>query len=360
MHRWQLIGITCAAALLATACTGSTGTTSAVGASGSANPASCKGVTLRFIGLAGEDGKAVTKAFQAKYHMKISETNVADWPTAISAIKVGQPYDLMTVPMWYAQRMIAARVVRPLDTSKLTEWSNLFPGLAKNSLILGKSGTVYGAPIAWGDGPFVYNPKLVSIPHLAAGTAQAAVEEQVRPVQLGRGDGHAGAGGRIEERPVADQGAVRRGDQAGDDPGQERAGIHHQLPGRNGPAGLGRRRDRRHRLGGHGQLRQGEGHSAQVRLLQGRSGRMVRQPRDPGDGDSRGLCAGLHQLHPAVKERGGARDLTGLRNLESRGRDVSWQERQDLQLLSDRAHRDPTAGPGSVPGPRAADPCPAE
>jgi len=164
MHRWQLIGITCAAALLATACTGSTGTTSAVGASGSVNPASCKGVTLRFIGLAGEDGKAVTKAFQAKYHMKISETNVADWPTAISAIKVGQPYDLMTVPMWYAQRMIAARVVRPLDTSKLTEWSNLFPGLAKNSLILGKSGTVYGAPIAWGDGPFVYNPKLVSNP----------------------------------------------------------------------------------------------------------------------------------------------------------------------------------------------------
>jgi len=79
-------------------------------------------------------------------------------------IKVGQPYDLMTVPMWYAQRMIVAGIVRPLDVSKLTEWKTLFPGLAKNSLILGKSGTVYGAPIAWGDGPFVYNPKLVSNP----------------------------------------------------------------------------------------------------------------------------------------------------------------------------------------------------
>jgi spermidine/putrescine-binding protein len=166
MRRWQLLGLMCAAAaLLASACTGSTSSTSAaVGTSGSVNPASCKGVTLRFIGLAGEDGKAVTKAFQAKYGMKISETNVADWPTAISAIKVGQPYDLMTVPMWYAQRMIAAGIVRPLDTSKLTEWKNLFPGLAKNSLILGKDGTVYGAPIAWGDGPFVYNPKLVAHP----------------------------------------------------------------------------------------------------------------------------------------------------------------------------------------------------
>jgi putative spermidine/putrescine transport system substrate-binding protein len=164
MRRWVVLGMTCAVALLATACTGSTGNTTAVGTSGSVNPASCKGVTLRFIGLAGEDGKAVTKAFQAKYHMKISENNVADWPTAISAIKVGQPYDLMTVPMWYAQRMIAARVVRPLDTSKLTEWNNLYPGLSKNSLISGKNGTVYGAPIAWGDGPFVYNPKLVSNP----------------------------------------------------------------------------------------------------------------------------------------------------------------------------------------------------
>lgn len=164
MRQWQLLGITCAAALLASACAGSTGTTTAVGASGSVNPASCKGVTLRFIGLAGEDGKAVTKAFQAKYGMKIAETNVADWPTAISAIKVGQPYDLMTVPMWYAQRMIAAGILRPLDVAKLTGWKTLFPGLAKNSLILGKNGTVYGAPIAWGDGPFVYNPKLVSNP----------------------------------------------------------------------------------------------------------------------------------------------------------------------------------------------------
>jgi putative spermidine/putrescine transport system substrate-binding protein len=164
----RMVGIGCLAALLASACTSSGGKATAVGAAAPANPASCNGVTLRFLGLAGEDGKAVTTAFQAKYHMKISETNVADWPTAISAIKVGQPYDLMTVPMWYAQRMIAAGVVRPLDTSRLTQWTNMFPGVAKNSLILGKNGTVYGAPIGWGDGPFVYNPQLVSNPPTSA------------------------------------------------------------------------------------------------------------------------------------------------------------------------------------------------
>jgi len=164
--RSRLIGIACSTALLVAACAGSqNGTTKAVAA---LSAASCKGVTLRFLGLAGEDGKAVTAAFQQKYHMKIAETNVADWPTAISAIKVGQPYDLMTVPMWYAQRMIAAGIVRPLDTARLTAWKDLFIGVSKNSLIQGKDGTVYGAPIGWGDGPFVYNPKLVSHPPTSA------------------------------------------------------------------------------------------------------------------------------------------------------------------------------------------------
>jgi spermidine/putrescine-binding protein len=167
--RLRLLGIVCLTTLLAAACgTTNAPTTSAVGTASAINPASCQGVTLRFLGLAGEDGKAVTTAFQAKYHMKISETNVADWPSAISAIKVGQPYDLMTVPMWYAQRMIAAGIVRPLDVARLADWKNLFPGVAKNSLILGRSGTVYGAPIGWGDGPFVYNPSRVSNPPTSA------------------------------------------------------------------------------------------------------------------------------------------------------------------------------------------------
>jgi spermidine/putrescine-binding protein len=124
------------------------------------NPSVCDGVTLHFIGLAGEDGKQISQAFQTKYHMKIIENNEADWGDSISAIKIGQPYDLMTVPMWYAQRMIAAGVVSPLDTSALSNWSNLFPGVAQNSLIRA-NGKTYGAPIAWGDGPYVYNPKLV-------------------------------------------------------------------------------------------------------------------------------------------------------------------------------------------------------
>jgi len=168
MRCWRLVGILGVTALLASACASSKGSSAAVGTTAAINPASCNGVTLRFLGLAGEDGKAVTKAFQAKYHMKISETNVTDWPTAISAIKVGQPYDLMTVPMWYAQRMIAANIVRPLDTARLTDWPDLFPGVAKNSLIQGKNGDVYGAPIAWGDGPFVYNPGQIPNPPTSA------------------------------------------------------------------------------------------------------------------------------------------------------------------------------------------------
>lgn len=120
----------------------------------------CNGVTLHFIGLAGEDGKPVSQAFQKAHNMKIVEDNVSDWGDSISAIKIGQTYDLMTVPMWYAQRMIAAGVVHPLDVSALSNWGDLYSGVAQNSLIR-SGGKVYGAPIAWGDGPYVYNPKLV-------------------------------------------------------------------------------------------------------------------------------------------------------------------------------------------------------
>jgi spermidine/putrescine transport system substrate-binding protein len=168
MRWWRLLGIAGVTTLLVSACSSTTSPTTAVGAATALNPASCKGVTLRFLGLAGESGKAVTTAFQAKYGMKISETNVTDWPSAISAVKVGQPYDLMTVPMWYAQRMIAAGVVQPLNVARLADWKDLFPGVAKNSLIQGKNGTVYGAPIAWGDGPFVYDPSQTPNPPTSA------------------------------------------------------------------------------------------------------------------------------------------------------------------------------------------------
>lgn len=146
--------------LLAAACSTSNSTTNNVVAA-APNPASCKGVTLHFIGFPGEDGKQISGAFQQKYHMKIAENTSADNDQMIAAIKIGQPYDLMSVPMWYAQRMIAADTLRPIDTSVLPQWKNMFPGVAKNSLIEA-GGNTYGVPVGWGDGPYVYNPKLVA------------------------------------------------------------------------------------------------------------------------------------------------------------------------------------------------------
>jgi spermidine/putrescine-binding protein len=182
MRRWLTVRVQMVAALsltglLAAACGSGGPPSGAAGVVSSApNPASCKGVTLHFIGLAGEDGKQISKSFQKKYNMKIVENNVADWGDSISAIKIGQPYDLMTVPMWYAQRMIAAGVVRPLDTARLSNWKNMFPGVARNSLIQA-NGKTYGAPIGWGDGPYVYNPKLVS-----ASTLPKTILDLLKPV----------------------------------------------------------------------------------------------------------------------------------------------------------------------------------
>ena len=57
-------------------------------------------------------------------------------------------------------RYATAGLIQPLDTSRLTNWVDMYDGL-KNSKFLNPDGKPYGSPIAWGDGPVVFNPAKV-------------------------------------------------------------------------------------------------------------------------------------------------------------------------------------------------------
>ena len=129
-----------------------------------ADPEVCRGVTLNFIGLAGEEGDKELASFRANLGMKLQVSNIGDWGQIIGSIKVGQHFDLVSMSNASAQRMIAAGVVQPLDTSKLGNWNDVVSGLRNSSLIRGAGDKVYGAPIAWGDGPIVYDVKRVPVP----------------------------------------------------------------------------------------------------------------------------------------------------------------------------------------------------
>jgi spermidine/putrescine-binding protein len=152
------------------------------GGSGEAASAeSCDGATLSFIGLEGEEGQAELEDWRADAGVELDSSWPGDWAQMISALRVGQTYDLGTVPYHQAQRMIAADVLQPIDTDRLENWDSLVAGLADAESLRGPDGEVYGVPIAWGDGPYVYNPETVSEDELPS-----SIEDLLAPEWEGR------------------------------------------------------------------------------------------------------------------------------------------------------------------------------
>lgn len=139
----------------------------------------CEGLTLNFIGIAGEEGDKELASFRSDLEMKLQVSNNADWGQLIGAIKVGQEFDLSTLPNAEAQRMIASGVVQEIDTSKLTNWNDVVQGLRNSSIIRNADGKVFGVPIAWGDGPIVYSTKRVPTP-------PTSITELLTPAWKGR------------------------------------------------------------------------------------------------------------------------------------------------------------------------------
>lgn len=124
----------------------------------------CLGATLNFIGLEGEEGAVELADWREERDMTLDSSWPGNWAELISAIKVGQPYELSTIPYHWAQRMIQTGIVQPIDTSRLENWDKIADGLRENDSLRGSDGQVYGVPIAWGDQPFVYAPDRVPNP----------------------------------------------------------------------------------------------------------------------------------------------------------------------------------------------------
>ena len=168
----RMIALLAVLALVAAACGDDDEPVLTAGPAATAAPAvtatpvasACEGATLSFIGLAGEEGDAELAAWRAERNMTLEISDTADFAAMISAVQVGQEYDLMTIPFFQSQRMISSGILQPIDTSRLTNWGDVFPGLRDNPGIRDSSGQVFGVPLVWGDGPFIYHPERVENP----------------------------------------------------------------------------------------------------------------------------------------------------------------------------------------------------
>ena len=118
--------------------------------------------TLEWIGLDGEDAAKVesAKKWRDEHGITLASKYIGTGDEILAALNAGQQFDIAITFNPYIERSAIAKLIQPLDTSRLQNWNDMFDGL-RNSKFLNVDGKPYGAPIAWGDGPVVYDPKKV-------------------------------------------------------------------------------------------------------------------------------------------------------------------------------------------------------
>ena len=116
------------------------------------------GGQLVFVGVDGEDARAIAKPFLQKNHVTLKVSYIADNDTLLTKLRTGgdHQFDVMTIPKDSAPREMALGFVQPLGLSSPT-FKALFPGLQKAPWIT-SGGKTYGFPLIWGSEPCVYNP----------------------------------------------------------------------------------------------------------------------------------------------------------------------------------------------------------
>ena len=125
--------------------------------------AAINGVTLDVIALDGEDGKKELEAWRQERSITLASTPLASWDAAFAKLKT-DTFDIALVANPYVSVWAAAGVLQPIDTTRLTNWSAIYPALSEGDFLRGPDDQIYAVPIAWGDGPYIYDPAKVPTP----------------------------------------------------------------------------------------------------------------------------------------------------------------------------------------------------
>lgn len=175
--RWRLarrdflrLGAFGATAAVLGACSAASITGSTVPSAGASTPTSIPpsptpditGVTLDVLALDGEDGKVELEAWRTAHEITLATSPISSWDEAFAKLKTDD-FDVVLVANPYVAQWGKAAVLQPIDTTRLANWNDMFPALREADFL--RSGdTLYAVPIAWGDGPYVYNPAKVPTP----------------------------------------------------------------------------------------------------------------------------------------------------------------------------------------------------
>lgn len=129
------------------------------GSSGTSEDTGSVGGTLSFLGVDGEDGKAIAKPFLSKNDVTLKAAYAPDNDTMLTKLRTGgtRTFDVLTISKDYAYKEIELGYVRPLDLERLKNFDKLFAGFQSAPWVDTGEDT-YAFPLMWGSEPIVYDP----------------------------------------------------------------------------------------------------------------------------------------------------------------------------------------------------------
>ncbi len=115
---------------------------------------------LTVLEWAGYDAPDYYKSFVAKHGGPPAFSIFAAEEEALQKVRGGFAADIMHPCNYSVGRFVEAKLVKPIDTAKLSNWKDLFPSLQTAAGVV-QDGQVVMAPSDWGNSSIAYRPDLV-------------------------------------------------------------------------------------------------------------------------------------------------------------------------------------------------------
>ncbi len=108
----------------------------------------------------GYDDASFFEPYMEKYGVMPNFSIFAGEEDALAKVLAGFAADVMHPCNYSVARFVNAGVAKPIDTSRLTHWNDIFPVLQKSEGVL-MNGEIMMAPADWGNSSIAYRPDLV-------------------------------------------------------------------------------------------------------------------------------------------------------------------------------------------------------
>src|SRR5512133_4056310 len=121
--------------------------------------------TLNLLVWEGYADPSYVKAFEDKYHCKVSASYMGSSDELVAKLRGGSAsnYDIISPSSDVATMIASSGLAEPLELAKLPSYEQSSPQLRALPLVH-VNGKVYGVPFMWGPNPLIYDTRVFKAP----------------------------------------------------------------------------------------------------------------------------------------------------------------------------------------------------